>query len=107
MQISEPLDLQATGRHTWLLMYILSLKMTEKVMLEGVSFVCKYSNNFSPLKQKLTNCSATDDISHPSYSYDMGTAVSTLRKHLITNHLKDWVAQCEALSLIIKGKEAQ
>ena len=90
-------------------MCILSLKITLKVIPEGASFVCKYSNYFSPLKQKLTNCSAMGDTSNPSraYSYGMGAAVSTLRKHLISNHLKDWVEQCEALGLMIKGKEGQ
>jgi hypothetical protein len=30
-----------------------------------------------------------------------------LRKHLLTHHFEDWVAQCTSLGLTIKGKEAQ
>ena len=37
----------------------------------------------------------------------MGTAISTLRKHLLTSHHEDWAAQCRDLGLTIKGKEAQ
>jgi hypothetical protein len=37
----------------------------------------------------------------------MGTAVSTLRKHLLTSHREEWAAQCISLGLTIKGKEAQ
>jgi hypothetical protein len=41
MQISEPLDLQGIERLILPLMFIPSLKMTMKVILEGVSFACK------------------------------------------------------------------
>jgi hypothetical protein len=39
--IGKPLDLQAIGRLTLLLMYIPSLKITMRIIPEGVSYVCK------------------------------------------------------------------
>jgi hypothetical protein len=64
---------------------------------------------FSKIMTYKIKYSSIDDVNktHTTFPYAKGTAVGTLRKHLLTHHFEDWVAQCTSLGLTIKGKEAQ
>ena len=38
--------------------------------------------------------------------YGSSTSTGTLRKHLFTNHIKDWLSECEKLQIRITAKDA-
>lgn len=39
--------------------------------------------------------------------YEKTTSVGILRRHLQTEHLDSWLAECQSLDLVAKGKAAQ
>lgn len=41
------------------------------------------------------------------HAYSANTATSSLRSHLLRNHMTEWVTECQRLNIPLKGKEGE
>ena len=79
---------------------------------EGSSKVCKFCKYvfriFLFLYTKIITRAMTnvDDPDHRVSTFGSRMSTGTLRRHFITNHLSDWVSECDKLGIVIKSREA-
>ncbi|KAH9964319.1 hypothetical protein BGW80DRAFT_1462847 [Lactifluus volemus] len=68
-----------------------------------------FKDNNDNNSRKCTFCLTADEANstHDAFAYGQGTAVGTLRRHLLYTHRDDWFTQCDLRGIEIKGKEAQ